>query len=328
MEKLPFKRIITHNDFDGIVSAALCSYALKVNYIFFTGPVAITRNSVSISTEDVVCDLPYPLECGMWFDHHEGNLEDLKYRHIDPETIPGRFAIKDSCARVIYEFFSLKVKFPSYIKETVEQTDIIDGFKYNSVDEWREMTPGKLVDATLKIPYDSPKKKNLYMKELVFWIRNNPLEKIVNYRPIREKLKIYEQEEKRMLDLIQKDSYFHEKDLDKEIVILDFTHHNRKPQVIKNLAFIHYPNSLAVLEVYNLFEQGKKSTNLGFSISLSVNMNCKSHSKNLGEIMRTLNIGDGHPGAAAGVVRAKSKKEMIAKKEQVIDQILTLWEKQ
>ena len=35
--------------------------------------------------------------------------------------------------------------------------------------------------------------------------------------------------------------------------------------------------------------------------------------------MRTLNIGDGHPGAAAGTVRCASKQEMLKKKEGFVE---------
>ena len=64
------ERIITHNDFDGVVSAALCSAAFGCDRFVFTGPNAIARAEISITTDDAVCDLPYPLECGAWFDHN------------------------------------------------------------------------------------------------------------------------------------------------------------------------------------------------------------------------------------------------------------------
>jgi hypothetical protein len=44
--------------------------------------------------------------------------------------------------------------------------------------------------------------------------------------------------------------------------------------------------------------------------------------------MRTLNIGDGHPGAAAGTVRCSSKQEMLKKKKEILNQIFKLWSAQ
>jgi hypothetical protein len=62
-------------------------------------------------------------------------------------------------------------------------------------------------------------------------------------------------------------------------------------------------------------------------MSLSINGN-RSNRRNIGEIMRTLNIGDGHPGAAAGTVRCRSKQEMLKKKQELVNQIFTLWASQ
>jgi hypothetical protein len=71
--------------------------------------------------------------------------------------------------------------------------------------------------------------------------------------------------------------------------------------------------------------QGVKSNHLGLSMSLSINGNKKDQNKNIGEIMRTLNMGDGHPGAAAGTVRCRSKQEMLKKKKELLEQISRIW---
>jgi hypothetical protein len=63
-------------------------------------------------------------------------------------------------------------------------------------------------------------------------------------------------------------------------------------------------------------------------MSLSIKGNRKDQTKNIGEIMRTLNIGDGHPGAAAGTVRCKSKQEMVKKKKELLEQVFNLWSSQ
>jgi hypothetical protein len=60
-------------------------------------------------------------------------------------------------------------------------------------------------------------------------------------------------------------------------------------------------------------------------MSLSMNMAGTEHGKDISEIMRSLNIGDGHPGAAAGIVRCRSKAEREKKKEEVLRRIWELW---
>ena len=86
---MDYDRIITHTDLDGIVSAAIVSFVYGCDTFIFAGPNAIARAEISIGVRDVVCDLPYPLECGLWFDHHPGNREALALRGIEPAAIPG-----------------------------------------------------------------------------------------------------------------------------------------------------------------------------------------------------------------------------------------------
>ncbi len=81
--------IVTHNDFDGLGSAALLSWAWDIEDIRFAGPITIAKAEISITRADIVCDLPYPVECGMWFDHHLGNLTELELRGIDAQHDSG-----------------------------------------------------------------------------------------------------------------------------------------------------------------------------------------------------------------------------------------------
>ena len=324
-EPTGYEKIITHNDFDGIVSASLCAWVLKVEKILFAGPLTITKSQITITEKDVVCDLPYPLLCGLWFDHHEGNVQELEYRKIDPKSIPGRFDLKPSCSRVVYEYFSVRTELPFYFLQAVEEADIIDSFSYSSIEDWRKETPGKVIDFTLKARFLSAEDQSSYMRSLVQQLRDRPIEEVSNLSFVQKQLRQYREEEGQIVRIIQASSHFLEQDKQREVIVIDLTQHRRRPHLIKNLAFLIYPEALGVLEVYNLMDQGVKSNNLGFSMSLSINGNRPTHTKNIGEIMRTLNIGDGHPGAAAGTVRCSSKQEMLKKKKEILNQIFKLW---
>jgi oligoribonuclease NrnB/cAMP/cGMP phosphodiesterase (DHH superfamily) len=321
-----YEKIVTHNDFDGIISASLCSWVLKIQKVMFAGPFTIARSQITITENDVVCDLPYPLQCGLWFDHHEGNLQELTLRKIDPKSIPGRFDLKPSCSRVVYEYFSQRVEFPSYFLKAVEEADVIDSFSYSSIEDWRKETPGRVIDLTLKVSFASAEDQASYMRNLVQQLRDRSIEEVSHLDFVQKWLKKYREEEGRMLRIIRDASYFTEQDEKKEVVVIDLTSYQRRPHLIKNLAFLIYPGALGVLEVYNLMDhQGVKSNHIGVSMSLSINGNRNGQSKNIGEIMRTLNIGDGHPGAAAGQIRCKSKQEMLKKKKELLNQVFKLW---
>ncbi|MDZ7318356.1 MAG: hypothetical protein ONB11_04325 [candidate division KSB1 bacterium] len=323
-----YQAIITHNDFDGIVSATLCSYVYKIDHIVFAGPNTIARAELPITRRDIVCDLPYPLECGLWFDHHEGNLQELKYRHIDPASIPGKFDLQPSCARVIFQYFHEQQPFPDYLIALVADTDQIDSFNYQSIAEWRTETPAKIIDATIRSRHDELQEKRRYLKRLVLWLRKTSAAEVAQNAEIVERYQHYLREEEEMLSLIRQNSYFLPQDKAQEIIILDLTNFNRQPSLAKSLAYLIYPQALAVLEVKNLFYRGTKSNDLSFSLSLSINLNHGQHAKDVGEIMRLLNVGDGHKGAAAGKLSCASKHDMLKQKQHCLDRILAIWQEQ
>jgi hypothetical protein len=365
-EIINYNRIITHMDFDGLVSAAICSWVTGCDKFVFTGPNSIIRSEITGKLDDIVCDLPYPLECGLWFDHHPGNLEAVKLRGIDPDSIPGRFSAKPSCAGVIYEYFrnrseelrgeesqggglpregfqgersqgdellsesskgekSLGRELPDFFADTVLEADKIDSFDYHSIEEWLRETPGKLVDMSIKAPFDTPRKRTKYLEHATALLRDFPLSEIVTDPRVEDNIRRYRVEEKKMVKIIEDSMTFHPKDSDREIVIVDLLRHNRRPRVVRNLAFLLNPNSSAVVMLNPIFRQDRKMNDFSVSMSLSFTMTDREHGKDIGEIMRTLNIGDGHSGAAAGIVRCGSKVERIKSRKKLLDDIWKLW---
>ncbi len=320
-------RIVAHDDFDGAACAAIVSAALGIDSIVYTGPKSIEAGEFPIDDNDVVVDLPYPLTCGMWFDHHAGNRENLELRGLDPDGIPGRFKEAPSCARVVYGYFLDQEDndLPAYFEELVAAADKIDSFDYASVDEWREETPAHIVDWAIKAP--SPHRGARFEKlaGIARLMRDVPLDEVAAVSEIVEWAGEFHDQERKTLDLISGSAAYHPGDEDRRLVILDMTRHRRPPRIIKNLAFLQHSRAEAVLEINNRMRRGVKTNDLTFSISLNLFMSRSSHSKDLGEIMRTLNIGDGHPGAAAGSLDCGSKNEMLRLKQDVADRIVELY---
>ena len=323
---MEIERIVTHTDFDGVVSAAICSFALGVDRFFFTGPSAVERSEVSITARDAVCDLPYPLECGLWFDHHPGNREALALRGIDPAGIPGRIdETKPSCARVVLEYFAADRELPAHFAETAAETDTIDSFDYRTIEEWRRETPGKIVDMSMKARGPDPRSETRYLDALVRLVRDLPLSEVARDGAVASRASSYADEERRMIEFIAKSLSYLPQDSARELAVLDFTAHARPPRVHKNLAYLVAPDALGVLVISSMFRGGRKTNDLSISMSLSMNLTGRAHGKDLGEIMRSLNIGEGHAGAASGTVRSDTKDAMLRAKKQALASIWKLW---
>ncbi|MBN1562009.1 hypothetical protein EH223_12955, partial [candidate division KSB1 bacterium] len=221
-----YKRIITHADFDGLISAAICSHNFGIHFLIFTQPRLVAEAKISITKDDIVCDLPYPLECGMWFDHHDGNLEELEYRKIEAAKIPGRFEIRDSCARVVYDYFlDQNIRMPDYFADAVAEADIIDAFNYKDIDDWRTETPGKIIEATIKVKEASAEQKWQYLRNLVRHFDSRPIDEIAKMVSVRKRYHLYREEEQRMIEQIKNEISFLPQDVDHKIIIIDLTHH-------------------------------------------------------------------------------------------------------
>ncbi len=322
-----YERIVTHTDFDGVVSAAVCSFALGVDRFVFTSPGAISRAEISIGAPDVVCDLPYPLECGLWFDHHPGSREALALRKIDPASLPGRLdETKPSCAGVALAYFAESgIEMPARLRQAAAEADILDSFDYRSIEEWRAETPGKLVDMAIKSRQASLREHTALLETLARLVRDLPLAEVAAHAAVFPLVARYREEEKRMIDFLAKSASYLPEDTRHELVILDFTAHSRPPRVLKNLAYLVAPDSLGVLVVSPVFRGDRKTNDLSFSMSLSMNLTGREHGKDIGEIMRSLDIGDGHVGAAAGGIHCESKDEMLRAKKRTLAAIWKLW---
>jgi hypothetical protein len=324
---MEYNRIITHNDFDGVASAAICSYLFDIEKFVFAGPNSISKSEISVTERDIVCDLPFPLVAGLWFDHHVGNLEELKLRGIDPQNIPGAFAEKPSCCRVIFDHYSQEEELPEDFRHLTSEADLIDSFAYVSVEEWRRDTPARRIDWAIKAPGNT-KDKHRFLRLLVTWLRDASLEQTAKEPWVSERTTAYLEHEAWMRKTIGQVATFLPEDTEKEIVVLDFTGFHRRERIIKNLALLDFPDALAVLEIQPLFHKGIKTTDLSISMSLSLNLNVRDHRKDVGEIMRVLNLGDGHVGAGAGTLYSSNKSEMLRKKKEICQKIFQLWKSQ
>lgn len=209
----------------------------------------------------------------------------------------------------------------------VQEADNIDAFDYNSIEDWQKETPGKIIDATIKLRSGTVHEKRNYLTILVKRLIKASLEKVSQEQVVQEKYEHYCKEKQEMLARIREDAYFLPEDKNQELIIIDFTKHTRQPHIIKNLAMLIYPQALGIIEIKNRFHRDVKTNNLSVSMSLSIN-SPKDHQKDVGEIMRILNIGDGHPGASAGSMDCISKEKMLRQKKDLLQNIFRLWSEQ
>ena len=114
-------RLVTRSDFDGLVCGALLLEAGVIDNWKFAHPKDLQDGLVSVDENDCLANVPYVEGCGLWFDHHSSEFE----RNQLEGKYKGESRMAPSCARIIYEYYGGKERFPQY-DEIMEAVDKVD----------------------------------------------------------------------------------------------------------------------------------------------------------------------------------------------------------
>lgn len=119
-------RLVTRSDFDGLVCAVLLRHLDMIDDIKFVHPKDVQDGEVEVTEHDILTNLPYAPGAFMVFDHHHSetlrNVGNLSNHVIDADA--------PSAARVIYEHFGGRQRFPQVSDELMRAVDRADSADY------------------------------------------------------------------------------------------------------------------------------------------------------------------------------------------------------
>jgi nanoRNase/pAp phosphatase (c-di-AMP/oligoRNAs hydrolase) len=119
-------RLVTRSDFDGLVCAVLLRHLDMIDEIKFVHPKDVQDGEVEIGPNDILTNLPYAPGAHMVFDHHHSetlrNDSNLSNHVINADA--------PSAARVIYEHFGAKERFPNVSDDLMRAVDQADSADY------------------------------------------------------------------------------------------------------------------------------------------------------------------------------------------------------
>ena len=114
-------RLITRADFDGLACGAILLEAGLVDSWKFVHPKDLQDGKIDVTANDVLTNVPYVEGCGMWFDHHASQIQNMP----DGNEIPGVRRLAPSCAEIVYEYYGGVGKFP-HLEEMVIAANKVD----------------------------------------------------------------------------------------------------------------------------------------------------------------------------------------------------------
>ncbi len=279
-------RLVTRSDFDGLVCAVLLKELKLIDQIKFVHPKDMQDGKIEITNNDITTNLPYVEGVHLAFDHHLSEtirLGEIKPNHIiDPQA--------PSAARVLYNYYGGKEKFPTISAEMMHAVDQADSAQFTQEEvlhpqDW--VLLNFLMDARTGLGRFRSFRISNYqlMMELIDYCKNHQIDEILQLPDVKERVQLYFEQEENFKAQIQRCAKVYQ-----NLVVLDL----RKEEVI------HAGNRFLI---YALFPQcnisihvlwGLKEQNTVFATGKSI-FN-KNSNTNIGELMLKYN-GGGHQNA-------------------------------
>jgi nanoRNase/pAp phosphatase (c-di-AMP/oligoRNAs hydrolase) len=120
-------RLVTRSDFDGLVCAALLKQLGCLGDIKFVHPKDVQDGKVELGPSDITTNLPYSEGVHLAFDHHSSETVRLKQPRQNHVIDPGA----DSAARVVYDYFGGRERFPDIGDEMMAAVDKADSARFS-----------------------------------------------------------------------------------------------------------------------------------------------------------------------------------------------------
>ncbi len=132
MTETPHKyRLLTRSDMDGLVCAVLLKELGMLGEIVFHHPKDVQDGKVEVGPNDILTNLPYVPGCGLCFDHHAS--EALRN---EGRPTPNYVLMPEakSAARVVYDYYGGKARFPQISDAMMDAVDKADSAGFSRED--------------------------------------------------------------------------------------------------------------------------------------------------------------------------------------------------
>tara|TARA_X000000950_G_scaffold55467_1_gene66419 strand:- start:17021 stop:17983 length:963 start_codon:yes stop_codon:yes gene_type:complete len=289
-------RLITRSDMDGLVCGVILKELDVIDEITFAHPKDMQDGLISVGPNDITTNLPYVDGVYMAFDHHASEAKrvdsDTSNHIIDPAA--------PSAARVVYDYFGGKEKFPNVSDDMMAAVDKADAARFTKEDilnpeGWELLS--FIMDSRTGLGRFRDFRISNYqlMMQLIDYCRDHhSIEDIIKLPDVAERVDLYFEHQIKAREQIERCSR-----IEKNIVILDY----RKEETIyaanRFIVYALFPQSNISIHVL----WGKNKQNTVFAIGKSI-LN-RTSKTNVGELCLEYG-GGGHN--AAGTCQIENEK--------------------
>lgn len=301
-------RLITRSDMDGLVCGVLLKELDLIDDITFAHPKDMQDGLIEVGPDDITTNLPYVEGVYMAFDHHASEVKRVggaRADHIIDEKAP-------SAARVVYDYFGGKEKFPNIPESMMLAVDKADSAAFSKEDilnpqGWELLS--FLMDARTglgRFRDFSISNYQLMMQLIDYCRKHSDIEQILALPDVKERVDLFREQQPKFREQIERCSR-----IKKNAIVLD----------LRNEDTIYAGNRFMV---YALFPQcnvsihvmwGKNMQNTVFAIGKSIlNKTSKTH---IGDLCLSYG-GGGHNAAGTCQIDNLKSDEIL---EEIIGKI-------
>ena len=300
-------RLITRSDFDGVVSAVLLKELDMIDEILFVHPKDVQDGKVEVCDRDILTNLPYIEGAYLVFDHHTSEtmrIYDTPENHIIEGEAP-------SAARVVYNYYGGKLKFPNVSQAMMLAVDKCDSAQFDIDDilhpqGWVLLS--FLMDSRTGLGRFREFTISNYalMMELVDAFRSMTIEEIMELPNVKERVELFFVQQEIFKRQIQNCAEVYDK-----LVIVNLQNEDTIYAGNRFMVYALYPE--CNISIHQMW--GRQKQNSVFAVGKSVlNRTCPI---NIGELMLRYE-GGGHANAGTCQIDNAQAEEV---KQELIDVI-------
>ena len=234
-------RLLTRSDFDGSVCTAILEELGLVDDILYVHPKDMQDNKIAVTENDILANVPFVKGCGLWFDHHSSEHERL---HLDGR-FKGASKKAPSAAQVVYDYYKQNKAYADKLlkyKELIEIAGKADSANFTKEDilnpkGWTMLA--FIADPRTGLGY----KRNFtisnfeLMKKLPKLLRTKRVEEILSLSDFQERVKLYDEENKRYKELILSSAR-----TEGDAIVIDLRDSETIPVGNRFLEYVLYPD--------------------------------------------------------------------------------------
>ncbi|MFQ6615418.1 MAG: exopolyphosphatase [Fidelibacterota bacterium] len=210
-------RVIYRGDLDGVVCAAILIDVGLCDELVQTHPKDMQDGKVDVTTEDIICNLPYHPNCYMWFDHHSSEV----VRTDLPADFRGLVDVAPSAAGLVYRYFL--PEHPKLIRyeDLVRETDRVDSANL-TLEQVKNpagtVLLGFLLDprTSLGLTHDFTISNYRWVSQIPELLTKHTVDEILDMSDTRERIDVYHKMQEK-----SEDFYTAHSSLDNNVIVTD-----------------------------------------------------------------------------------------------------------